>query len=184
MWPQLVRAALITGIREAALVNAKREHLNHERKELTVVDKGNKLRVVDLKPMSGYQLFAALPAFAGKPSLFWRVEDKRVQRDSKREATTAGDQIEDPAANFRREVARVAEIAKERGIEFRPFTFHHLRHKHAIVWLRGGGNVYLLQQRLGHSSIKQTEEYLKYVDPEQQRENTHGLAGGSARRAG
>jgi integrase/recombinase XerD len=40
MWPQLIRAALVTGVPEGALVNAKREHVNHERKELTVVDKG------------------------------------------------------------------------------------------------------------------------------------------------
>jgi integrase/recombinase XerD len=164
----------VTGIREAALVNAKREDVNHERKELTVTDKGSKVRVVDLKPMDGYELFASLPAFAGKPWLFWRTEDKRVRRDSKREATTTGDKVEDPAAVFKREVARVAALAKAQGIDFRPFTFHHLRHKHAILWLRGRGNIYELQQRLGHSSIKQTEGYLKYVNPEQQRENTHG----------
>jgi integrase/recombinase XerD len=174
MWPQLVQAALATGIREEALIRAKRADVDHDRKELTVVDKGSKVRVVDLKPMGGYELFAKLPAFAGKPWLFWRTEDKRVRKDSKREATTIGDQIEDPAACFRREVCRVASWAYENGVDFRRFTFHHLRHKHAIVWLREGGNIYLLQQRLGHSSIKQTEEYLKYVSPEQQRENMHG----------
>jgi integrase/recombinase XerD len=174
MWPQLIKAALVTGVREAALVNARREDIDHDRKELRVVDKGNKVRVVDLKPMGGYDVFAKLPAFAGKPWLFWRTEDKRVRKDSKREATTIGDKIEDPAACFRREVTQVVVWAKENGVEFRPFTFHHLRHKHAIVWLRNGGNIYELQQRLGHSSIKQTEEYLKYVNPDQQRENTHG----------
>jgi integrase/recombinase XerD len=174
MWPQLVQAALKTGIREDALIRAKRDWVNHERKEITVTDKGNKVRVIDLKPMGGYQLFAGLPGFAGKPWLFWRTEDKRVRADSKREATVIGDQIEDPAACFRREIALVADWAEENGVKFRPFTFHHLRHKHAIVWLRQGGNIYELQQRLGHSSIKQTEEYLKYVTPDQQRENTHG----------
>jgi integrase/recombinase XerD len=175
MWPQLIRAALATGIREDALIRAKRADVNHERKELTVVDKGSKVRVVDLKPMGGYDLFAKLPAFAGKPWLFWRTEDKRVRKDSRREATTIGDKIEDPAACFRREIARVASWADENGVDFRPLTFHHLRHKHAIVWLRDGGNIYLLQQRLGHSSIKQTEEYLKYVSAAQQRENMHGV---------
>ena len=63
----------------------------------------------------------------------------------------------------------MAAWAEENGVEFRPFTFHHLRHKHAILWLRNGGNIYELQQRLGHSSIKQTEEYLKYLNPDQQR---------------
>ena len=157
-----------------ALISAKREDLDHGRKELRVVDKGNKVRVIDLKPMGGYGLFAGLPAFAGKPWLFWRTEDKRVRADSKRAATLIGDQIEDPAACFRREIALVVDWAKENEVEFRPFTFHELRHKHAIVWLREGGNIYELQQRLGHSSIKQTEEYLKYVTPDQQRENTHG----------
>jgi integrase/recombinase XerD len=174
MWPQLIQAALVTGVREAALVNARREDVDHDRKELRVVDKGNKVRVVDLKPMGGYDLFARLPAFAGKPYLFWRTEGKRVRKDSRREATVIGDKIEDPAACFRREVALVAAWAKENGVDFRSFTFHHLRHKHAILWLRGGGNIYELQQRLGHSSIKQTEEYLKYVSGDQQRENTHG----------
>lgn len=174
MWPQLVEAAVKTGIREDALIRGRRDWVNHERKEIAVVDKGNKVRVVDLKPMGGYELFSKLPAFAGKPWLFWRTEDKRVRNDSKREATTIGDQIEDAAAVFKRETNRIAAWAKENGIEFRPFTFHHLRHKHAIVWLRQGGNIYELQQRLGHSSIKQTEEYLKYVTPEQQRANTHG----------
>ncbi|RTE92765.1 tyrosine-type recombinase/integrase [Bradyrhizobium sp. LVM 105] len=174
MWPQLVLAALKTGIREDALIRSQRDWINHERKEITVVDKGNKVRVVDLKPMGGYELFASLPAFAGKPWLFWRTEDKRVRKDSKREASTVGDKIEDPGPTFVRETRRVEAWAKANGIEFRRFTFHTLRHKHAIVWLRNGGNIYELQQRLGHSSIKQTEEYLKYVTGEQQRENTHG----------
>lgn len=174
MWPYIIRAAVVTGIREDALLTLKRDAINHDRKDLTVIDKGNKLRVIDLKPMAGYDLFASIPAFVGKPHLFWRTENKRVRKDSKREATFRGDLMEDPAAEFKREVGRVAKWAEAEGVEFRPFTFHALRHKHAILWLRGGGNIYDLQQRLGHSSITQTEAYLKFLTPEEQRIAKHG----------
>jgi integrase/recombinase XerD len=175
LWPYIIRAALVTGIRETALVNIQRSAVDHDRKEVSVIDKGNKFRVVDLKPMGGYDLFASIPAFVGGNNLFWRTEDKRVRRDSKREATTIGDKIEDPAACFRREVARVAVWAKENGVDFQPFCFHALRHKHAIKWLREGwGDIYDLQQRLGHSSIGQTEAYLKFLPPDQQRIAKHG----------
>lgn len=85
--------------------------------------------------------------------------------------------IKEAAAYAKMGVSRLyAKLAAGEITAFKrePFTFHHLRHKHAIVWLREGGNIYLLQQRLGHSSIKQTEEYLKYVTADQQRQNTHG----------
>jgi integrase/recombinase XerD len=87
--------------------------------------------------------------------------------------TFKGDLIEDPAAEFKREEGRIAAWAKENGVEFRPFTFHHLCPKHAILWLRGGGNLYNLQQRLGHSSITQTEAYLQFLTSEEQRIARH-----------
>lgn len=41
-----------------------------------------------------------------------------------------------------------------------------LRHTHAIWWLEAGGNVMDLKENLGHSSIKITERYLKYMAQE------------------
>ena len=106
MWPELIRAALVTGVREGALVNSRRDDLNHERQELTVKDKGNKVRVIDLKPMGGYTLFAGLPAFAGKPWLFWRTEHNGTVPTVS--AATASDKIEDPGPTFVRERQRVS----------------------------------------------------------------------------
>ena len=77
---------------------------------------------------------------------------------------------------------RVAKWAKTNGIEFRPFAFHHLRHKYAIEYMRGGGYIYDLQKLMGNSTIKQTEEYLKYLTPEQQLIATHGVAAGRTER--
>lgn len=48
------------------------------------------------------------------------------------------------------------------------FRFHDLRHIYAIRYLRSGGNLYVLQKQLGHSTIRQTEEYLQYLTPEEQ----------------
>ena len=174
MWPYLVKAALVTGIREEALVTAKRDFVDPNLKTITVIDKGNKRRTVDLRPMGGAEFFESIPAFAGKPWLFWRMTDKRVRKDSERAATFAGDMIEDPGPEFSRETKRVSEWAEQNGVEFYPFTFHALRHKHAIEYLRHGGNIYDLQKRLGHASLAQTEAYLQFLTPEQQRIATHG----------
>ena len=67
----MVAAALKTGAREDELAKAKRVDVDHGLKQLTVIGKRNKLRVIDLVPFDGYEFFTALPAFVGKPFLFW-----------------------------------------------------------------------------------------------------------------
>ena len=47
------------------------------------------------------------------------------------------------------------------------FQFHDLRHLHAVNWLKDGRSIYDLQRRLGHTSIKTTEEYCKYLTAEE-----------------
>lgn len=49
----------------------------------------------------------------------------------------------------------------------RAFRFHDLRHWYAVDYLRKGGNLYQLQQILGHSSIRTTELYLAYLTPDE-----------------
>jgi integrase/recombinase XerD len=66
--------------------------------------------------------------------------------------------------------------AEEHGVEFVPFRFHDLHHKHAVDYLKEGRSIYDLQKRLGHSYIKQTEEYLQFLTGEEQRIVTHGIA--------
>jgi integrase/recombinase XerD len=173
-WPYLIRAAWATGAREDELVRAKRRDVDHDRKELTLIGKGAKLRTIDLEPFHGYAIVCAAPEFQGTEWLFWRAEDKRVRRDSKRKATVRGDQIEDPAAVFLRLMNSVAAYAEENDIDFQPFRFHDLRHRHAVDWLQSGRSIYDLQQRLGHTSVKTTEIYLQYLTADQARASTHG----------
>ena len=67
----LARVAMATGARLDELVTAKRDQIDHDRKQLVIVGKGAKRRVVDLRVMNGYDIIAALPAYVGSPYLFW-----------------------------------------------------------------------------------------------------------------
>jgi hypothetical protein len=58
-------------------------------------------------------------------------------------------------------------IFHKQAQNFRPFRFHDLRHVHAVNWLKCGRSIHVLQQRLGHTSVKTTEMYLAYLTPEQ-----------------
>jgi integrase/recombinase XerD len=148
----MITAALKTGAREDELAKAKRVDIDHARKQMTVVGKRNKIRVIDLVPFEGYEFFAALPAFVGKPFLFWH--DK-------------GEPYASFAPTFNKLMNRTEAWAKANGVEFRRFRFHHLRHRHAVDWLKSGCDIYSLQGRLGHTSIKTTEMYLDYLTPEE-----------------
>jgi integrase/recombinase XerD len=148
----MISAALKTGAREDELAKAKRSDIDHARKQLTVIGKRNKLRVIDLVPFEGYESLTALPAFVGKPFLFWH--DK-------------GEPYASFAPTFGKLMRRVEAWAKANGVEFRRFCFHHLRHRHAVDWLKAGGDIYTLQGRLGHTSIKTTEMYLAYLTPDE-----------------
>src|SRR5262249_13569723 len=134
------------------LAKAKRADIDHARKQLTVIGKRNKLRVIDLVPFDGYDFFAALPAYVGKPSLFWH---------------DAGAPYSSFAPTFNKLMNGTEAWAKANGLEFCRFRFHHLRHRHAVDWLKSGRDIYSLQQRLGHTSIKTTEIYLSYLTPEE-----------------
>jgi integrase/recombinase XerD len=69
----LIRTALVTGARESELLSAKRDQVDHPRKQMTLIGKGRrgvkKIRVIDLMPFDGYRIIAALPVSPGDPLL-------------------------------------------------------------------------------------------------------------------
>jgi integrase/recombinase XerD len=158
---QMITAALRTGAREDELAKAKRIDIDQARQQMTVIGKRNKLRVIDLGPFEAYEFFSALPAYVGKPHLFWHDD---------------GAPYTSFAPTFNKLMNRVEAWAKTNGVEFRRFRFHHLRHRHAVDWLKTGGDIYTLQARLGHTSIKTTEMYLTYLTPEEIRDAKFGAA--------
>lgn len=172
----LAKAALLTGCRIDELVKLTRRDFDPVAKTLTIIGKGNKRRIVDLSWRGGAEFFASLPAFVGKPWMFWRDTDKRVRGDSKRDPTFKGDQLDDASQNFRRFSDAVEAECEENGVQFVRFVFHDLRHRHCVDYLASGGNIYDLKDRVGHSTLKQTEEYLAHITPEQARVAKYGKA--------
>jgi integrase/recombinase XerD len=155
MTADMVRVAMITGARQAELLNAKREHVDHARRQITLYKtKNGKARTIDLDVMGGYRAVLALPAFVGSPWLFWHHD---------------GENYKNFASNFTQTVERTAAWAAANATEFRPFAFHHLRHWHAVEFLKAGGDIYDCCKRLGHSSVKVTEGYLAYLTTDEER---------------
>lgn len=166
LFAEMIRAAVKTGARLDELGKGQRSHLDKARKQITIIGKRNKMRVVDLEDDGedfGLALFSALPVSLETKSLFWhrRIAGKRSR----------GQQPAKPfrqiSSNFARVVKAVAEQAQKQDQDFRPFPFHDLRHVHAVNWLKSGRSIYVLQKRLGHTSIKTTEMYLAYLTPEE-----------------
>lgn len=166
----LIEGAWLTGCRLSELVNARRSQLDRARKQLTVVGKGNKLRVIDLAGW-GFEVFERLPAGLSHAWLF-----------HERGAPMA--EVSSRFYRLARTEQRRARKAAGAGNEpdFTPFRFHDLRHRHAVDWLKSGRSIYDLQHRLGHTSIKTTEIYLSYLTAEEVRIAKFGVGthGGTA----
>jgi integrase/recombinase XerD len=143
----LIRAARATGARLSELVYARRPQLDLGRRRLEVIGKGNKRRVIDLEPFDGWRAFSDLPA--STEWLFWHVHEGKAQ----------------PYKNVS---SRMGALMRDLKIDPR-FSFHDLRHLHAVEWLQSGRSIYDLQQRLGHTSVKTTEIYLQFLTPEEKR---------------
>ena len=169
MVKDLIRCAMATGARQDELLRARRDDVDHNRRQLTVTGKRDKRRTIALDPFEGYDLLRALPAYVGSPLLFWH---------------SAGESYKNFASQFSAIIRRTAEHAEANGADFRPFRFHDLRHWHAVHWLKAGRSIYELQHRLGHTSVKTTEVYLRagYLTFEEQQAAMVGTKTGTADR--
>jgi integrase/recombinase XerD len=169
MIKDLIRIAMVTGARQDELLRARRSDVDHERQQLTVTGKRGKRRTVALDPFDGYDLVRVIPAYVGSPFLFWH---------------SAGENYKNFASQFAAIVQRTNEWATATGGDFRPFRFHDLRHWHAVQWLKSGRSIYELQHRLGHTSVKTTEVYLRagYLTFEEQEATKAGTLTGTVNR--
>lgn len=161
----LIRAAWLTGCRQEELATVERRRLDHRIRQLTVIGKGNKLRVVQLSD-EAFALLRSIPVNLGSKWLFWHHD---------------GEPFANVASRFHLFVRDAAESAQKEGTDFHAFRFHDLRHRYAVDYLKGGGNIYTLQGQLGHRSVKTTEIYLDYLTPEEARRAKFGGAQNGAR---
>ncbi len=154
LFAKLIEGAWKTGARLDELVSGRRTQVNHSRKQLTVIGKRNKQRVIDLDGWGYDEVFKPLPATLASPWLFWHHE---------------GHPFSTASGRFRKIVQSVAKQAQKQEQPFKPFRFHDLRHLHAVDWLKSGRSIYDLQKRLGHTSIQTTEMYLEFLTPDEVR---------------
>jgi integrase/recombinase XerD len=74
LFAEMIRAAVNTGARLDELAKGARRHLDGERRQLNVVGKRNKMRVIALEDGGedfGFRLFSNLPASSETKALFW-----------------------------------------------------------------------------------------------------------------
>lgn len=79
----------------------------------------------------------------------------------------SGEPYKQASTNWQEAKARAHKAAQKGKWRYTPFRLHDLRHIYAIDYLAGGGNLYALQRQLGHGTIRQTEEYLEHLTPEE-----------------
>lgn len=181
MFAAMVQAALKTGARLDELAKSDRAHFDRDRKQLTVIGKRNKLRVIDLVDAGedfGFDLFSKLPASLETKALFWH---KRIAKGRAKLGQQPARRYRQVSSHFGRLVEDVTQQAQKQDQDFRPFRFHDLRHVHAVNWLKSGRSIYVLQQRLGHTSVKTTEMYLAYLTPEEKQQVMFGTTGSGSK---
>lgn len=157
---RMIEAARDTGCRQDELAKAERRLLDRERRQLTIRRKGNEIRTISLSE-AAWAVMGSIPAHLKGKWLFWHGN---------------GEPYRNVSARFNELVKAAQKAAHAEEREFRPMTFHHLRHFYAVWYLKNGGNIYTLQQHLNHKSITTTERYLEFLTPEEALRAKHGSA--------
>jgi site-specific recombinase XerD len=130
-----------TGMRASELCNLRIYDADLRNHQITVQGKGKKERIVAISPRTA--------------QLLWRYRSSRP--DAKPTAHLFVVRYDRP---FNRTVLGrlLKRIGKRAGVlNVHP---HRFRHTFAIAFLRNGGNVYVLQRMLGHSSLDMVKRYL------------------------
>lgn len=153
LFAAMIRAAWKTGCRQDELATLERSRIDLKRRQATIIGKGNKLRTIDLH--NAHDVFRSAAAHMRSRYVFWHGD---------------GDPYANVSSRFAEMTASAHKAAQDEGADFRRFCFHHLRHRFAVDFLKERlGTIYDLQLHLGHSSVKTTEIYLKYLTPEEAR---------------
>ncbi|HVY04254.1 MAG TPA: tyrosine-type recombinase/integrase, partial [Caulobacterales bacterium] len=139
----LLRFLLATGMREnEATILRRKGDIDPLTGQLTIDGKRG-VRTITLSP-AALQIARSAPAHISSPFIFWTPDGGRYKTAWSIQA---------------RLCASAQKAAQREGWAFRRFNIHGLRHEFAIRWLENSGRLYALQRHLGHSSIRQTEEY-------------------------
>jgi len=146
IWRDYMIVALLyaTGIRREELANIKRGDINSNSGTITVLGKGNKVRVVPI----GDHTFQELQVYLSYREK--HLETKNIDspylilnRNGQQLSVRSIDRV-------------VKKFAGNKGLYFTP---HTLRHSFATHLLENGADLMLLKEILGHSSLSTTQKY-------------------------
>jgi site-specific recombinase XerD len=145
----LVLTLFDTGLRLAETTGLKLSDLQPERGVLRVIGKGNKERSVPigtraLGTLTTYLRRERRPRHAGVSNLF---------------LSRTGLALSHSGVGL-----RLASLAEQAGFERALVSPHAFRRGFAVEFLRNGGDVFTLQQIMGHSSLEMTRRYVSFLD--------------------
>jgi integrase len=173
-WGACWHLALMTGLRRGELVGLRWSDVDLDASRLSVwqsVTKTNGRVVVgDPKSESGKR---PVSLDAGTVAVLRRWRRRQLE-----ERMAWGEAWEDSGYVFTTEDGRrvdpeslawwFAKAVRTAGVPV--IRFHDLRHTHATQWLANGGDMFVLQRRLGHHSITITVDRYGHLVPGQQEE--------------
>lgn len=140
----LVLLGVTTGLRMGAIIGIDISDINLEKRTITVVEKGDKKRIIYI----GEKTANALEN--------WLCDRELIVKDNKEKAVFI-------SHNNIRMAPRTMQYIMKRvtaGID-KKITPHKMRATCATRLYEETGDIYLVQQQLGHKSIKNTERYAK-----------------------
>jgi integrase/recombinase XerD len=142
----IVLFLLDTGVRASELCGIVFADLDMPARRCSVLGKGNKRRGVYFGKSTAKALYYYIREDAREPDDPLFITDR---------GETAGDPL--TRSGLLQLIERLEKSARLAGIRCSPHTF---RHTFAISFLRNGGNVFTLQQMLGHTSLHMTNRYV------------------------
>ena len=135
-----------TGLRVSELTGLKVDDVNLERRTLKVWGKGAKERIVPFGVRAQKALLRYFNFHRSEPATPLTREFF---------LTDSGEPLK--ARRVQAIIRHYGEKAGIKGIRCSP---HTLRHTAAVMWIRNGGDVFSLQQILGHSSLEMVRVYV------------------------
>lgn len=143
----LIYTLVCTGVRISEALQLTPAIIDHNRRIMVVVGKGNKEREIPLS----FDLLNALTEF---------VEKYKIDRKSFIFASRYGKPLS--AASIRDVLRRIRKsLDSELDIDRMRVSPHTFRHTFARLWVVKGGNTIALSRILGHSSTQMTDNYVR-----------------------
>jgi integrase/recombinase XerD len=153
----IVTFLLDTGVRAGELCGLRHKDIDLTGKRATVLGKGNKHRTVYFGRAAAKAIWNYTKGIERDPESPVFQSDRGLRKSEA--LTTSG---------LRQLIERLGLVAKIEATRCSPHTF---RHYFAVSFLRNGGNVFSLQQMLGHTALAMTNRYVAYAQSDIERQH-------------